>query len=193
MPVFNLFIEQSLGISHSGEVVAYGDGTVELTDEQVQQLVALIREHGGETNVKALQLQNAYPEIYQILDDAYRDVAQHAEYDYWVIEGYENGWYEEPDDAVEKCQNKYGFKYVFDEVKYREENGMEPDEEIPEERIEDAQIDAFSDWVEDYRTKLTSEEEVSFLSDVFGIYPEVDDVDYEVRIPEEIIELANKR
>lgn len=190
MPVFNIFVEQSLGISHSGEVMAYGDGTVELTDDQVQLLVALIREHGGETNVEALQLQNVYPEIYQILDDAYREAAMHAEYNHWVIEGYENGWYEEPDDAVEKCQDKYGFKYEFDEVKFREENGMEPEEEIPEEWIDEVQVDAFSDWVAKYRAKLTDEEEVSFLSDVFGIYPDVDDVDYVVEIPEEIIDLA---
>ena len=48
MPYFTIDFETVLGISHSGEVTAEGEGTVELTDEEVQQLIDLIRENGGE-------------------------------------------------------------------------------------------------------------------------------------------------
>ena len=131
MPVFDLFVEQSLGISHSGEVVADGDGTVELSEEQVRQLVDLLKENGGETDVNVLGLKEKYPEIYELLDNAYRAVAQKTEYDYWVIAGYENGGYETPEEeSIEKCEQKYGFKFEFDEAKYKEENGYAPDEEI---------------------------------------------------------------
>ena len=57
MLTFSTDTEISLGISHSGEVTADGTGTVELTDEEVQQLIDLIRENGGETNVEILELE----------------------------------------------------------------------------------------------------------------------------------------
>lgn len=193
MPVFDLFLEQSLGISHNGEVVTDGDGTVELSEEQVRQLVDLIRENGGETDVNALGLKEKYPIIYELLDNAYRAVAQKAEYDYWVIAGYENGGYETPEEeSIEKCEQEYGFKFEFDEAKYREENGYSPDQEIEDYLIEEAKQEAFYDWVEEYRSKHYGDDEVNFLSDVFDIVPNVDDVEYIVEIPKEILEMAKK-
>ena len=95
------------------------------------------------------------------------------------------------DEVMEKCEEEYGFKFEFDEDAFRAENGYDPDDEIDEDDIEDAKSDAFYDWVEEYRAGLDDEDkEVRFLSDVFGIEPEMDGVDYEVEIPEEIVELA---
>ena len=191
MPIFHFSVEQFMGYSHSGSVMAYGTGTVELTDEQLQRLVALIREHGGETHVETLGLKDKYPDIYDVLDEACHDAAWRTAYNHWVIAGYENGWCDDPDDVIEKCEEEYGFKFEFDENAFREENGYDPDEEIDEDEIEDARNDAFYEWVEAHRAELGDEDkEVQFLSDVFDIEPEMDGVDYEVEIPEEIVELA---
>ena len=182
-----------MGYSHSGSVMAYGTGSVELTDEQLQQLVTLIRENGGETDVEVLGLEEKYPEIYAVLDEAYHDAAWRTAYNHWVIAGYENGWCDDLDEVIEKCEEEYGFKFEFDEDAFREENGYDPDEEIDEDDIEDAKSDAFNEWVEEYRAELGDEDkEVRFLSDVFGIEPEMDGVDYEVEIPEEIVKMAEK-
>ena len=47
MPAFNIYNEHSLGFSHSGEARVEGQGTAELTDEEVQKLVDLICENNG--------------------------------------------------------------------------------------------------------------------------------------------------
>lgn len=193
MPDFSIYSEHSLGFSHYGEVTAEGEGVVTLTDSEVQQLVDLIKENGGETDVEALDLENKYPEIYETLDEAYREAAFQAVYYHWVVAGYENGWYEvDLDDAIEKCESNYGFHFDFDEEKYREENGLDPDDEIDEDELYDEKSEAFDKWVEQYRATLDREAEVSFLCDVFELDPDVDTPDYEVMIPDGVIELAEK-
>lgn len=199
MPVFNIYIEKSLGFSHSGEVCASGDGDVELTDEEVKLLVDLIREKDGVTDVEELGLEETYPEIYEKLDDACGDIARSAEYNHWVIEGFENGWYEvDTDEAIAKCEESYGFKFVFDREKFLEDypgydaedvNGVE---DVDEDDLSDVKTEAFYEWVDEYRGTLDEEAEVSFLSDVFGLEPEVDDVDYEVEIPVDIVKMAKE-
>ena len=199
MPVFNIYIEKSMGLSHSGEVCAYGDGDVDLTDEEVKQLVDLIREKGGVTDVEELGLEERYPEIYEKLDQACGDIARSAEYNHWVIAGFENGWYEvDYDEAISKCEEKYGFKFVFNLEKFLEdypdydEEDVKGVEDIDEDDLSDVKTDAFFEWVEEYRGTLDEDAEVSFLSDVFGLEPEVDDVDYEVEIPVDIVKMAKE-
>ncbi len=187
MPIFSIETETILGISHSGEVTAEGEGTVELTDEEVQQLIDLIRENGGETNVEKLHLEEKYPEIYEMLDEAYRETARQAEYNHWVIEGYENGWYEtELEEMVKKCEEKYGFHFEYDPKDYMDEEGTEVDEDL----LYDDLQDAFYEWVSKYRGPLDEQEDADFLSDVFCLEPNVDDVDYDVQIPPAIIKMA---
>jgi len=197
MPVFKIELEISLGFSHSGEVCASGEGEVELTDTEVQQLVNLIRENDGETDVEELGLKETYPEIYEKLDDVCGDIAYHAEYNHWVIEGFENDWSEvDNDEAIFRCEEKYGFEYIFDREKFLEDHpeyeadDVESEDDIDEDDLLDAKTDAFFEWVDEYRGTLDEEAEVSFLSDVFEIEPEVDGVYHEVVIPEAIVEMA---
>ena len=192
---FKISIENSLGFSHYGEVVAYGNGEVEFTDEEVQQLVDLIRENGGETDVDKLHLEECLPDIYDYLDETYRDLAWRTVYNHWVVEGYENGYYEDTEDAIEKAEAEYGFVFEFDEAAYRSENEYDEDEEIDEDELEDAASEArenaFFEWVEARRSTLEPDQEASFLSDLFGLEPEiVDGVEYTVEIPEEIVKMA---
>ncbi len=200
MPIFNIFIERSLGFSHSGEVCVSGDGSVELTDEEVKQLIELIREKGGVTDVDELVLEERYPENYKKLDDACYEIAYKAEYNHWVIEGYENGWYEvDYDEAISECEEWYGFKYIFDLYKFLEDHpGYEADEvksedDIDEDDLSDAKTDVFFKWVEKYRGTLDEDAEASFLSEVFKLEPEIDGVDYDVEIPVDIIKMATEK
>ncbi len=95
MKQFDLTIEIFLGQHCNGACeYAEGKGSVELEDSQVDQLVALIKEHGGETNVEALGLEEKYPEIYKALDCASYDAACEANYRHWLIEGYLCGYFE---------------------------------------------------------------------------------------------------
>lgn len=191
MPVFNIFIEKSLGFSHSGEVCASGDGNVELTDIEVQELVDLIREKGVETDVEKLGLEERYPEIYKKLDEACGEIAHNAEYHHWIVEGYENGYYEiSTDEAIEKCEEQYGFEYEFDMEKFLEENPDYEEEDIDEDVIDEAKEEAFKQWVGEYRSKLDDYHEALFLDEVFELNPCIDSVDYEVEIPVDIVNMA---
>ena len=189
MPIFNIFTEHSLGFSHSGEVTCSGNGEVELSEEEVQQLVNLIKENNGETDVEALGLEEKYPDIYEQLDEAFRDAAYHAEYCHWVIAGYENGWYEvDTDETMAKCEEHYGFK--FNPEDHKDEDLDE--EDMDDDYFEDAKSEAFDEWVEAYRSTLDEEQEVAFLADVFCLEPEIDAVDYEVELPPDIIKMARE-
>ena len=154
-----------------------GEGTVELEDSQVDQLVALIREHGGETDPEEIGLEESYPDIYGALEEAYSDAARKAEYRHWVISGYENGYLEEPEDLMESLEKAGLFQYSPDSGE---------DEEAREE--------AFSEWLDNYLDSLSEVELVSFLETYYS--DSLEDIEtglaeYEVGIPKGIIELAD--
>ena len=93
MAKFEIEYEQSLGLSHSGEVTAKGKSFVELTDEEVEVLVSLIREKGT-TDVEILELREKHPALYDKLDEAYHKMAYKAEELHWLITSLRNGDFE---------------------------------------------------------------------------------------------------
>ena len=81
MKKFNFTIEFCLGYRCNGVgEYAEREGIVSLEDNQVEQLVSLIKENGGETDVEKLGLKENFPEIYQALDYASYDAASYANY-----------------------------------------------------------------------------------------------------------------
>ena len=189
MPTFDIFTDSSLGYSHNGEVIASGEGSVELTDKEVQLLIDLIRENDGECDVNKLELKDKFPDIFEKLQDVYCNVAKDAEYDHWVLEGYENGWYDVPDEAiVEKCETKYGFSFEYNPEDFINEGKSKVDED----KLMDAKMEALYDWLDQYRIEHL-DQEIAFLADVFNLHPNVDDIEYDVVIPTEIIELAKSK
>ena len=59
MALYSIESEQCLGMSHHGAVTVNGESAVELSDEEVDILVKLIKEQGT-TDVEALDLENQY-------------------------------------------------------------------------------------------------------------------------------------
>ena len=182
-----------MGISHSGEINTDGIGTVELTDEEVRCLVSLIKENSGETDVEKIGLQDRYPELYETLEEACRELGYHEAYVSWVIAGYEGHMADyDIDEAIATAEKNYGFHFDFDEAAYRKENELEPEDEIDDWEIEEVRNEAFYDWVDKYRKPLDEDADADFLDNVFNLCPEVDTYDYEVVIPDAIIEMAKK-
>lgn len=170
-----------------------GDGSVELDDVQVDNLVALIRENDGETDVKELGLEEKYPDIYEALNEACGSIAREAEYRYWLLNGYDCGYYEEPDGFMEGFEKEGLFKFEPDLAALREDLGLEEDEEIDEDDLEDAKSEAFDEWLEGYVDAMTEDEKVAFIENHYG--SDVVDMDgagsdYDVVIPQEIIDMA---
>ena len=131
MALYSIESEQCLGMSHSGAVTVNGESAVELSDEEVDILVKLIKEKET-TDVEELNLENLHPTIYKKLDEAYYDMAYKAEEMHWLWEGYYGSYFEYDEDKLkEYCKANCGFSYVFN----KEENGYDEDEEVDEYMI----------------------------------------------------------
>lgn len=86
---------------------------------------------------------------------------------------------------ITKCEQEYGFKFEYETEDYLDDDGN-----IDEDMLDEAKDDAFYEWVEKYRSGCSEANEVAFLTDVFGLEPEVDNVYYEVEIPADIVKMA---
>lgn len=93
MASYKIKYEHSLGVSHYGSVVVKGSGKVELSDEEVDNLVQLIREKNT-TDIEKLELEKTYPSIFNKLDWAYNCVASDALNDHYASQEDEYGEYE---------------------------------------------------------------------------------------------------
>lgn len=125
MALYSIESEQCLGMSHSGAVTVNGESAVELSDEEVEILVKLIKEKDT-TDVGELDLENLYPDIYEKLDEAYSQMAYDAEEMHWLWEGYYNHYYEYDDEELmEYCEKKLDFSFEFKPEEYFGEDELE--------------------------------------------------------------------
>ena len=195
MALYSIESEQCLGMSHHGAVTVNGESAVELSDEEVDILVKLIKEKGT-TDVEALDLENLYPDIYEKLDDAYRDMAYNAEEMHWLWEGYNNGYYEyDVYELMDYCEKNLGFSYEFKPEEYFDEDDLEYYKEDPEsyeDEIEEAKSEAFSEWLDDYVSGLDDDEARDFFYEHMDADLNMDDVEYTVGIPQAIINKAKQ-
>ena len=188
MPTFPIDLNLYFGTAHYGDVTADGYGEVELSDEDVQKLVNLIRENGGETDVEKLQISEKYPDIFSTLDDAYYELASQTAYIHWVNAGYDNGWYELSDDEIAENCEAFGFKFEFDPDEFKGEDGV-----FDEDAMKEAKSEALYRWIKEYRSPLNDYDDALFLAEVFNLEPEDynGNLDYSVELPDEIIAMAN--
>ena len=195
MALYSIESEQCLGMSHHGAVTVNGESAVELSDEEVDILVKLIKEKGT-TDVEALDLENLYPDIYEKLDDAYRDMAYNAEEMHWLWEGYNNGYYEyDVYELMNYCEKNLGFSYEFKPEEYFDEDDLEYYKEDPEsyeDEIEEAKSEAFSEWLDDYVSGLDDDEARDFFYEHMDADLNMDNVEYTVEIPQAIINKAKQ-
>ena len=188
MAEYKIECEQFLGFSHSGSVTTSGESTIELSDEEVATLVRLIREKGT-TEIDELDLETSHPELYAKLDEAYHDMARHAEYMHWLWEGFDNGYYEyDEEELMDYCERECGFSFEFIEEDYLDENG-----EIDEESKEYAKSAAFHDWLDDYVRSLSDDDAAAFMTEHMDAGVDVEDVEYTVNIPEDIVKMAKEQ
>ena len=189
MPKFSIECEQSLGMAHfGGEVIANGEGTVELSDEEVKCLVELIREKNA-TDVDELELDQRYPELYQKLDKAYHDMARRAEEMHWLWEGFYDGVYEyDLDDVMTYCEDECGYEYEPSDGVITDEE----DEDYDEDALFEDKAEVFNEWLDGYLSGLSDEDACAFFYDQLNAGVDLDDVEYEVRIPAAIIEMARE-
>ena len=195
MALYSIESEQCLGMSHSGAVTVNGESAVELSDEEVDILVKLIKEKES-TDVKELDLETLHPDIYEKLREAYYDMAYRAEEMHWLWEGYENGYFEYDDDKLMAyCEKELGFSFEFKPEEYFDEDDLEYYKEDPEsyeDEIYDMKYEAFQKWLSDYVSGLSDDEARDFFYNHMDADLNLDDIDYTVEIPQAIIAKAQQ-
>ena len=195
MALYSIESEQFLGMSHSGEVTVNGESAVELSDEEVDILVKLIKENDS-TDVEELDLENLHPDIYSKLDEAYHDMAYNAEEIHWLREGYDNHYFEyDEDKLMDYCEKNLGFSFEFKPEEYFDEDELEDYKESPdsyEDEIYEEKNRVFSEWLDDYVEGLSDDEARSFFYDHMDADLDMDNVDYTVEIPAAIIKKAQE-
>ena len=187
MPTFDIESEICLGFSHSGGVYNSAYGEVELSDDEVNQLIVLMREKDS-SDIEELNLEEELPEIYKKLDEAYRETAYTAEEEHWLEEGYyRNECHDFKDeDMIEFLKSKDAWHFEYDEEDVLDENG-----EIDQEALEDLEYDYLHQTaIDDYYYSVHGEERYDFLRNQMGIIVDPEGCDYEVKIPEAIVVLA---
>ena len=180
MALYSIYNDTCLGWSHSGPVNVESDGFVELSDEEVTKIVELVRKEGT-FYIDELRLEEVYPDIYKKLDDAFFKMAYAAEEKHWLMEGFLDGYYEyDTDELMAYCKENCGYEY---------------DDEEEEEEEEDAEYEYFDSWLREYVTGLDDEEAIVFLKEHMNADVNIydDEVEYQVAIPDEIIEMAKKK
>ena len=195
MALYSIESEQFLGMSHTGEVTVNGESAVELSDEEVDILVKLIKENNS-TDVEELDLENLHPDIYSKLDEAYHDMAYNAEEIHWLREGYDNHYFEyDEDKLMDYCEKNLGFSFEFKPEEYFDEDELEDYKESPdsyEDEIYEEKNRVFSEWLDDYVESLSDDEARSFFYDHMDADLDMDNVDYTVEIPAPIIKKAQE-
>ena len=195
MALYSIESEQFLGMSHTGEVTVNGESAVELSDEEVDILVKLIKENNS-TDVEELDLENLHPDIYSKLDEAYHDMAYNAEEIHWLREGYDNHYFEyDEDKLMDYCEKNLGFSFEFKPEEYFDEDELEDYKESPdsyEDEIYEEKNRVFSEWLDDYVESLSDDEARSFFYDHMDADLDMDNVDYTVEIPAAIIKKAQE-
>ena len=187
-----------LGFAYSGDVTEDGEGFVILSDEDVRQLVTLIRENDGETDVEALDLKNKLPEIYELLDKACYDSADKASYRHILIEGFEDMDLSLNEETIDDLEYEIGFYFNVDPDDYRDKDGnLDPDyfdedgDEIPE-AFEDDRRTQLINRIYNYAEGLDTDKLVEFIENYYDLMDVNFDFngDHSVTIPEDIIKMA---
>lgn len=166
---------------------------IELTDEELTQLKELIKRKGT-TNVEELELEKAYPIIYQKFEDVYREVGNTI----CSFCGYISAWLNRGDYdgdydfryAKEYCQGHFG--YTVDEKKLeeecREDDGYDYEDDI-EYEVKERLQEHFEEWFGHFLAKAPYSQELDyFLRDIVHIEDWGDFFyEFEIELPDQLL------
>ena len=184
MNVFEVEVEISLGCyCFGGTVTETGYATLELTDEELQALIKLIKQ-SGTVDVSEMNLKDKLPEIYEKLDSACHEAALMAEAYHWLDRGWDDPVVFNPSEYIEYGEKELGYKYEYDESEFLDEDGN-----LDEDYLEDAKVQDFNEWLNNYKDSLEINERIEFMRRFIDI--EVEGEPYKLLIPEEIIDMCD--
>lgn len=207
MALYDIEFDSCLGMSHYGPVNISGRSKVELSDEEVNILITLIREKVTK-DVRKLGLKTSHPDLYKKLDDAYHKLARDTEEEYWLWDGLDNGYYEyDSHELMEYCKENCGFTFEYSEEDFRnmsaeldkahvgddfKKSYMEMRKESP---LEIDVMEGFKKWLRDYLKGLEWEERKAFFYNHLNADVCMDGagLGYKMKIPQAIMEMAKQQ
>ena len=173
-----------LGFSHCGEEDAFGSGYVDLTDEETNTLVALVKEKQTR-DVEELNIENTHPDLYKKLEKAYYNM----KFKVWVEIGIDSGGIvpSEDETLMEWCKQNCGFAYDPNKRAAAEDDF---DEEELEET--DKECFQFDEWLPDYIDTLDNDQAFDFFYNHLSAHVDLSLSEVKVKIPGEILEMAGR-
>jgi len=182
MAKYNIKCEQSIDIPQYRVVTANGKSTVELSDEEVATLVKLIREKST-TSIDELGIATFHPELYAKLDEAYGNMARKTEYMFWLWECFEDDDFGyDRKELIDYCERECGFNFEHNK-----------DDNLDEEELYETKYEAFLEWLDKYVRSMSDDDAARFMCEHMDADIEVEDVEYKVDIPEDIIRKAKEQ
>ena len=88
---------------------------------------------------------------------------------------------------MDYCERELGFSFEYDEDDY-----LDADGNFDEDDMGYAKSIAFHEWLDDYLYSLSDDDAAAFMEEHLGAGVDVDDVEYEVAIPQAIIDKAQQ-
>ena len=195
-------------VSYSDKYYDYKEqalGDVELSEEEVQQLIELIRHNNGETDVDELDLKSVLPDVYDKLDDACQEVAFRTAYHAAILDSYDEGYLDDEVDADEliaalKEDGLFDCKYDLDEICRDLDSKGRAEHTITLKELDEYTDSAFRAWLEDYLNSLDREGKIDFIMNYYGedaidncIARDMVEYGYDIVIPETIVKMANNK
>ena len=185
----DLTVDVCMGCAcYGGGVYQSGEGSVELSESEVQALVALMEQHNS-SDVEQLQLDIALPELYKKLFVACHDAAYKANALHWIGEVWVCDEYDKQG-LAEFCEQELGYEYNYDECPLDDDELEDYDEEEAELNARDIHLQS---WLEDYLQSADIETLQTIYLDYLGFDECVFDMEqdaYCVVIPDEIVKMA---
>ena len=173
---------------------------VELSDDEVQQLIALMQEYGT-SDVEELELEDNLPTVYDKISDACDEVAIDILEKDWLDSAiyYISDCDYDEHKLISHCQWEYGCP-SFDEEDDDDEEGYDEEDnesEGEDNTSEERQYEGFYDWLHAFWKTATRDEQEDLLFNYMG----VDEFmlcearsyfcdKYYIAIPQAIIEMA---
>ena len=190
---YSIKVDVCLGFSHCGGVTTKGEGFVELSDEEVQTLVELMKSKKT-TEASDLGLKRKHPDLYSKLNSAYSEAACYAEKRHWIMDGFKQGEgeYYDLDEAKKYCieQGLYVPYECSESLDYFYDD--EEEEEDDEKYNDENDNWDFCQWLCGYLEDLDNKTVCDFFYEHINNRLDLDDIEYDViDIPEEIKQMVD--
>lgn len=170
MATYNIYYEHPLSGNAEDDTIE-GEGFLELSDDEVSQIVALLKKHEGKQDDALADMQSLMPSVYTRMDDAFRSIALDAEERFWLYRFFDDHQYDvSMTELLAYCQDNCGF--------------------AADSSDEQAVMDLFASWLDKFAHALPYDDFRIFAHQQLHLGVDLSNVQYDIEIPVEVVIMA---